>query len=338
MNALVSVIVPIYNERNYLRRCIDSIVSQSYDNIEIILVDDGSINEVAEVCEEYKSKDNRVKVIHKKNEGLSSARISGLDIATGEWIMFVDNDDIINPEAIALLIDNISNECDICIGKRIDLVDVDEYKFDNKSPIYELISGIDAVEMIPEDINGKITTPLWGKIYKSSFLKGFDLCKYKSQCPTIYFEDVFMTPILLSKAKIVRLVDKVIYVHREVSTSISRSGKIGKFYFEQAITGDILLEYCRQNDLNSYYNYYIKIYYKTLLRNHCLLREYNGDIEEKDIIEKSIIDSFQKWKSEFCSSDAPIILKIACELFGINPNLFSQLTYKIYFRGRKING
>ncbi|HEY8803664.1 MAG TPA: glycosyltransferase, partial [Clostridium sp.] len=92
-NPLISIIVPIYKVEVYIRNCVDSILNQTYKNLEIILVDDGSPDNCGNICEEYSSKDKRIKVIHKKNGGLSSARNAGLDIASGEYIGFIDSDD-----------------------------------------------------------------------------------------------------------------------------------------------------------------------------------------------------------------------------------------------------
>ena len=92
----ISVIVPIYNVEDYLHRCVDSIINQTYTNLEIILVDDGSPDNCLKICDEYAKKDSRIKVVHKKNGGLSDARNAGLEIATGEYIGFVDSDDYIS--------------------------------------------------------------------------------------------------------------------------------------------------------------------------------------------------------------------------------------------------
>ena len=91
--AKLSVIVPIYNVEKYLRQCLESIVNQTFRDLEIILVDDGSPDKCGEICDEYAKKDNRIIVIHKANGGLSAARNDALNIATGEWIAFVDSDD-----------------------------------------------------------------------------------------------------------------------------------------------------------------------------------------------------------------------------------------------------
>ena len=96
----VSVIVPIYKVQPYIRRCIDSVMMQTYGDFELLLVDDGSPDDCGRICDEYAEKDNRIRVIHKKNGGLSDARNAGLDAATGEYIYFLDGDDCILPDLL----------------------------------------------------------------------------------------------------------------------------------------------------------------------------------------------------------------------------------------------
>lgn len=104
---LISVIVPIYKVEKYLSKCIESIIAQEYSNIEIILVDDGSPDNCGKICDDFATKDTRIKVIHKENGGLSSARNAGIDIATGEYLGFVDSDDSIEPFMYKKLISSI---------------------------------------------------------------------------------------------------------------------------------------------------------------------------------------------------------------------------------------
>ena len=104
---LISIIVPIYNVEPYIHRCIDSIIHQTYQNLEIILVDDGSPDNCGNICDEYATLDSRIKVIHQKNGGLSVARNCGINICQGEYIGFVDGDDCIHPEMYSRLYDNI---------------------------------------------------------------------------------------------------------------------------------------------------------------------------------------------------------------------------------------
>ena len=106
---LISIIVPIYNVEQYLSRCVDSLTHQTYPNIEIILIDDGSPDKCGAICDEYARRDKRVRVIHKSNGGLSDARNKGLDIAKGEYVMFVDSDDWIESETCKAVADCINN-------------------------------------------------------------------------------------------------------------------------------------------------------------------------------------------------------------------------------------
>lgn len=110
----VSVIVPVYNVENYLEKCIQSIISQSFKNLEIILVNDGSTDKSKEICEQFAEKDKRIILLNQKNKGVSAARNAGLDICTGDYISFIDSDDYISPDMIEFLVNNLErNDSDI---------------------------------------------------------------------------------------------------------------------------------------------------------------------------------------------------------------------------------
>lgn len=117
MDKLISVIVPIYKVENYLGECIESLLNQTYKNLEIILVDDGSPDRCGEICEEYKEKDGRIVVIHKENGGLSDARNAGMKVMTGDYIVFVDSDDYMAPDGIEVLVKLLEErDADMVIG------------------------------------------------------------------------------------------------------------------------------------------------------------------------------------------------------------------------------
>lgn len=107
---MISVIVPIYNTEKYLSCCINSILSQTYTNFELLLVDDGSTDESSIICDEYALKDSRVRVFHKANGGVTSARRFGVQTARGEWVTFVDSDDELHIDALQILSEYFSNE------------------------------------------------------------------------------------------------------------------------------------------------------------------------------------------------------------------------------------
>lgn len=103
MNPKISVIVPVYNVEKFLRRCIDSILAQTFTDFELLLIDDGSKDKSGEICDEYAAKDARIRVFHKQNGGVSSARNLGIDKAQGEWVYFVDSDDWIEIETLSIV-------------------------------------------------------------------------------------------------------------------------------------------------------------------------------------------------------------------------------------------
>ena len=115
----ISIIVPIYNAEKYLSRCIESIINQTYKNLDIILVDDGSLDRCGEICDEYAESDSRVRVIHKNNEGVSSARNAGLDAITGEYVTFIDADDYVSEKYIETLYKYMDSDTDMVISNAV---------------------------------------------------------------------------------------------------------------------------------------------------------------------------------------------------------------------------
>lgn len=149
-NILISVIVPVYNVEQYLERCVDSILAQTYSNLELILVDDGAKDSSGVICDAYAQKDTRVRVIHKENGGLSSARNAGIDIAQGEYISFVDSDDWIEPDALENLLNTaVQNQVELVIGGRWDVkAETGEKKLGLCPEKMEVVSGDEAVSRI----------------------------------------------------------------------------------------------------------------------------------------------------------------------------------------------
>lgn len=145
-DSLITIIVPVYNVEEYLDRCIDSVMNQTYQNIEIILVDDGSVDRSGAICDSYAKKDSRITVIHKENGGLSDARNEALNIAKGEYFAFVDSDDYLADDYVEYLYELlIQNEADISACE-IKKVYSDTEQLDECQENTEVISGRDALE------------------------------------------------------------------------------------------------------------------------------------------------------------------------------------------------
>ena len=176
-NILVSIIVPVYNVEHYIEQCVNSLQNQEHFNIEIILVDDGSKDGSGAILDQLAEQDNRIRVIHKENGGVSSARNAGLDVAQGEYILFVDGDDYVDREYVSYFLRLVmDNHCDIAMNatnytyKTIETAAVSTDK---------VISALQAMEYI---YTGKIFVAVWNKIYKRSFLE-----KYKIRFDTDYW-------------------------------------------------------------------------------------------------------------------------------------------------------
>ena len=170
MSELVTVIIPIYNVENYLHRCVDSILNQTYKNLEIILVDDGSPDNCGKISDDYALLDQRVKVIHKENGGLSDARNVGVDIAKGSYITFIDSDDWVHEDYIQKLYDLlIETNSDISMCDHIRLSSQDIHLETGIEEIHEF-TNYEALTKL----TGKLYVQMvvaWGKLYKSHLFK-----------------------------------------------------------------------------------------------------------------------------------------------------------------------
>ena len=206
----VSIIVPIYKVEDYIRECIDSILAQTYSDFELILVDDGSPDNCGRICDDYAKGDNRIKVVHKVNGGISSARNAGLEVAKGEWIMHVDGDDWIEPDMIESLIQAAQ-------VTGADLVFGDFMKYGPFAGYFKLPTwSIDKRESMSNYIAYMMTT-IWGSIAKRSLYADHSL---KSPEGISYCEDFHLIVRLCHFAKKVVNVHRPFYHYRYRPTSI----------------------------------------------------------------------------------------------------------------------
>ena len=208
--SMVSIIVPIYNIEGYIRECIDSILAQTYPDFELILVDDGSPDNCGRICDEYAEKDVRIKVIHKENGGLTSARNAGLSVAKGDWIMHVDGDDWIEPDMIESLIEAAK-------ATEADLVFSDFIKYGPNAGNNQLPSwNSDKIDSMSRYIAYVMTT-IWGSIAKRSLYIDHSL---KSPEGISYCEDFHLIVRLCHFAKTIVNVHRPFYHYRYRPTSI----------------------------------------------------------------------------------------------------------------------
>lgn len=215
---LVSIIIPVYNVEEYLECCLDSVIRQTYTNIEIILVDDGSTDGSSGICDDYAQKDGRIVVIHKANGGLSDARNKGLEIATGQYVTFIDSDDCVNLSYVERLISIIEkNDADIsiCWRKNVD----DSFNAYNCSEKENEAIVLDNRLCVKESYFSKykgINATAWSKMYKTSLFHDNNITYPVGEL----HEDVFTTYKLLFYAIKVVYIDDTLYYYRQRSGSI----------------------------------------------------------------------------------------------------------------------
>lgn len=210
---LISVIVPVYKVEAYLDRCVQSIVDQTYRNLEIILVDDGSPDNCGAMCDAWAQKDGRIKVIHKENGGLSDARNAGMAVVSGEYIGFIDSDDYIAPEMFRLLYDRLCTD-----GSDIATCGV-ETVFEDGTPSRPLtpsgciiLNREEALEAILRE--SWLKQPVWYKLYRTDLIRNLPFPVGK------YHEDVYWTWQAVARAEKVSVFDVPCYFYVQRSGSI----------------------------------------------------------------------------------------------------------------------
>lgn len=217
MNPLISVIVPIYNVEKYLARCVDSIVNQTYKNLEIILVDDGSPDRCPQMCDDYAEKDSRIKVVHKKNGGLSDARNAGMAVATGKYISFIDSDDYVSDDFFECLLDVMNKE-------NSDIVECSVVKFYEDNRFDEFSDDLSVKTYDTQDAMSALIAEnpfhqhVWNKLYKIELVKDIPYAVGKLN------EDEFWTYQVFGRANKVARLNKTMYYYFQRNSSIMGVG------------------------------------------------------------------------------------------------------------------
>lgn len=211
----ISVIVPVYNVEEYLRPCIDSILEQTFTDFELILVDDGSPDRCGEICDEYEQIDKRIRVIHQENGGLSAARNAGLDVMSGEYVTFIDSDDLVDKKFLEELYDNIQNDkAQISLCQLQEFENISEIKnLYGSQPKRNVISGQQAALAVYRYASG-VGVAAWGKLYRKDL---FDNIRFP--VGKIH-EDQAIIPIVLFNAEVVSVSYEKLYFYRKVDNSI----------------------------------------------------------------------------------------------------------------------
>lgn len=327
---MISIIVPIYKIEKYLNQCIDSIINQTYKNLEIILVDDGSPDNCPSICDEYAGIDSRIKVIHKQNEGLLAARKSGVEMATGDYITFVDGDDWIAPdmyEKVANSIDNYNPDMVITnfywsFDDHDDMspLDLDKEYYDRE----ELESQIYPKMLF----NGTyyrfgIYPNCWTKIVKADILRNNI---FNSDNDVRMGEDASFTYGCLMDCNSLSIVNEPLYYYRNTSESMSNAydKNLEQYWYKPYLS--IKNRAVETNvDLSNQLPYYLLYLINFLIRNESSKNNLKSKTEIKEtlvkLINNNLIDDLKTVNSSVLPKHTKFLLKI---LNNKSVNLLSQ--------------
>lgn len=223
MSPLISVILPVYNVEKYLKKCIQSIINQTYQNLEIVCIDDGSTDKSGEILDEAARNEPRIRVIHQENRGLMSVRTMGIQEAKGEYISFVDGDDYITTNMLQTLLSAIeTNGSDMSVCG-FELTDENDNVLNTVVPQTKTIDGLEAIkELLYKDVYKTGLSPLWNKLYKKELFNDF---KPSDKIKNLG-EDIYINLSLINKAKKVSFSSTICYSYIQRGDSFARTPKL----------------------------------------------------------------------------------------------------------------
>lgn len=320
---LVSVIVPVYNSEIYLDRCISSIVNQTFNNIEIILVDDGSTDKSLDICKNWAVKDQRIKVIHQQNSGVSISRNTGIMASHGEYIIQLDSDDYLSKYMIEHMYEAIKKN-------NTDMVICDFEKGTEEFYDFECVIGenenIDSHEaltrMYVNDWNKLRYVVPWAKLYKKELFEGIQYPAGK------IFEDIYITHQLIAKCKSISVLnEKLVYYYQRTTSIMNSRLHVGKLDYLDALLDRIeFFEKQKWYDLkNQAYDEYL----------HCLIWEYSRvrDILHDNQLKKEMHQRFKGvYQKGYSSINYPDENRTFLYGFYLNPEiivLYWRITTKL---------
>lgn len=310
----ISVIIPVYNVEEYIERCLTSVLNQTYSTIEVILVDDGSTDNSGSICDRYAKQDQRIKVIHKKNGGLSDARNSGLKIAKGKYVCFVDSDDVMAPNCIELLYNLcVKNDAEISMGQYQIFCEKITFVDGNKQN-EEVLNGCEILwRLFGKDYVTYVVA--WGKLYLRQLFEDVEFPYGKIN------EDEATTYKLFNKAKRVAVSEANVYGYYMRQGSITKSVFTHKKLDFLAIAKERYLFFESQEkiDLRDSFEF---VYAVNLVAYRIRVKKY---LKEKEIVRKL----WQEYKRVFNELKKSQYIskkkKIGLYLFRIFPDIYTLL-------------
>lgn len=298
---LISVIIPVYNVEKCLPRCIESVLNQTYQKLEIILVDDGSPDNSGKICDEYAKKDSRIKVVHKKNGGLSDARNKGLDIASGLYVTFLDSDDYINDNMYTVLYKNLKMydaDMSVCMFKNVSSLKTEVFELECNEEI-KCFSKNECQNNLYNELYVP-TEVAWNKLYKREIWNNFRYPIGKIH------EDEYVIHHLIDRCNKVVYTDLELYYYYRNMDGISKTYSLKRLDVIEAF--EDRRDFYKNKQLCSLYKKACISYLKVIAINYACVKEFLNDIQIQEQLEKKFKDEYIKVKKEF--KFIPLIAKI----------------------------
>lgn len=315
MDSLVSVIVPVYNVEAFLDECIKSVVVQTYENWELILVNDGSKDNSPKICDQWADKDERIKVFHQENGGLSEARNAGLKHCKGEYIVFLDSDDYLMPNGIEYLLEKLEDEgCQMCVGNYNNIFGDEVYMGTLNQSIHEEILDWEGYmerfyTFVP------FYAQVWAKIYKREIFE--DILFPKGRVS----EDAYVMLDVVRKCERICIVPEVVSVYRQ------RQGSVTARPYSETVDDDVLW-------LDKHIGFYRENGYTNLeaaaIKQYCymLLQRWGELDSEKKRKYSSVLRKNSRYI--FVQKNVPAKTRVKYGVASVSPSLASSL-----FRNRR---
>lgn len=317
---LISIIVPVYNVKQYIEDCLESIIAQTYQNLEIILVDDGSNDGSEDICEKMADRDERIQVVHQANQGLSAARNTGLDRMQGKYVVFVDSDDFIHPEMIECLYSALKgNEADLAFCSHIRFKDGNHYHFlqASKKKDFQILSGRECIK----NFNGKNALDMvvvWNKLYQK---KIFETLRFPMG--KIHEDEFINYKILYPLTKCVYVISPM-YYYRIRKGSITQNNKFDIKLMNKLEALKERKDYFKMAGDEELYSFTLRKY--ATASAELIICMKGADIKDKHLMKKMEADFIKKYRTEIIKN--PYIGvgdKLKYALFLFNKTIYKNL-------------
>lgn len=331
----ISIIVPIYNAENFLKDCLNSILDQTYKNFELILVDDGSTDSSKIIIDDYANRDNKIRAIHKKNNGISEARYTGLKESIGEFICFVDSDDLLHKQSLELMIEAIYKE-------KADLVFCDYLEFvayENLKKIFEKRNEYKShVYQNYRQVIKSMPIMPWGKLYRKELFEKLDFFQYRKELPSLFLEDIFFVPQIANESNKIVGINKQLYYYRINPNSITRSDELKPYHLELYKVKKIMLNFWQKNYYEEEYRLALREYGNILIKTYMAL-EYKNSVGKykKELLQKEIEKQFKEiYSTIYKNAIVNTNMRISFKVFHLSPNLW-RIILGWYYKKNYIN-